>query len=131
SDSPTTLVEGRRSAMKLLADVAASCVAISIGYYIAASLAALRFAIRVSSPAPPVPETAPRVAILKPLRGLTEDLRNKIISYLELDYASVEYYFGVSDNRDRAAEVPTSLRDSYPQKQITLVVGAEPGCSNR
>jgi ceramide glucosyltransferase len=117
--------------MKLLADVAASCVAISIGYYIAASLAALRFAIRVSSPAPPVPETAPRVAILKPLRGLTEDLRNKIISYLELDYASVEYYFGVSDNRDRAAEVPTSLRDSYPQKQITLVVGAEPGCSNR
>ena len=117
--------------MKLLADVAASCVAISIGYYIAASLAALRFAIRVSSPAPPVPETAPSVAILKPLRGLTEDLRNKIISYLELDYASVEYYFGVSDNRDRAAEVPTSLRDSYPQKQITLVVGAEPGCSNR
>jgi len=117
--------------MKLLADVAASCVAISIGYYIAASLAALRFAIRVSSPAPPVPEAAPRVAILKPLRGLTEDLRNKIISYLELDYASVEYYFGVSDNRDRAAEVPTSLRDSYPHKQITLVVGAEPGCSNR
>jgi ceramide glucosyltransferase len=117
--------------MKFLADVAASCVAISIGYYIAASLAALRFAIRVSSPAPPVPETAPRVAILKPLRGLTEDLRNKIISYLELDYASVGYYFGVSDNRDRAAEVPTSLRDSYPQKQITLVVGAEPGCSNR
>jgi ceramide glucosyltransferase len=117
--------------MKFVADVAASCVAISIGYYIVASLASLRFAIRISSPAPPLPAIAPRVAILKPLRGLAEDLRKKIMSYLELDYPRVEYYFGVSDNRDRAAEVPTSLRDSYPQKQITLVVGAEPGCSNR
>ncbi len=117
--------------MKLIADVAALCVAISIGYYVAASLAALRFAIRVSSPAPPVPETAPRVAILKPLNGLTADLRDKIVSYLELDYPRVEYYFCVSDSRDHAAEVPAALRECYPQKQITVVVGAEPGCANR
>ena len=117
--------------MKIVADVAAVCVAISLGYYVAASLAALRFAIRISSPAPPLPETAPLVAMLKPLRGLTENLRNKLISHLELDYPSVEYYFGVSDNRDRAAAVPISLRDCYPQKQMTLVVGGEPGCSNR
>ncbi len=117
--------------MRLIADLAALCVAISIGYYIVASLAALRFAIRVSSPAPPLPETIPRVAILKPLNGLTANLREKIVSYLELDYPRIEYYFGVSDSRDRAAEVPTSLHDCYPQKQITLVVGAEPGCPNR
>ena len=117
--------------MRLVADLAAFCVATSIGYYLAASLAALRFAIRVSSPAPPMPDAAPRVAILKPLNGLAANLREKLVSYLELDYPRIEYYFGVSDSRDRAAEVPTALRDSYPQKQITLVVGAEPGCSNR
>jgi ceramide glucosyltransferase len=117
--------------MQLLADVAALCVAISIGYYVAASLAALRFAIRVSSPAPPVPESAPSVAILKPLNGLTANLRDKLASYLELDYPRVKYYFGVSDSRDRAAQIPASLRESYPQQQMTLVVGAEPGCSNR
>lgn len=117
--------------MKLIVDLAALCVAISIGYYVAASLAALRFAIRVSSPARPVPAIAPRVAILKPLNGLTANLREKIVSYLELDYPSIGYYFGVSDSRDRAADVPLALRDCYPQKQITLVVGAEPGCSNR
>lgn len=117
--------------MRLVADLAAFCVATSIGYYLAASLAALRFAIRVSSPAPPMPDTAPRVAIIKPLNGATANLREKIVSYLELDYPQIEYYFGVSDSRDRAAEVPTALRAAYPQKQITLVVGAEPGCSNR
>jgi ceramide glucosyltransferase len=117
--------------MRLIADLAAFCVATSIGYYIVASLAALRFAIRVSSPAPPLPETIPRVAILKPLNGPTANLREKLVSYLELDYPRIEYYFGVSDSRDRAAEVPTSLHDCYPQKQITLVVGAEPGCPNR
>ncbi|MEA2680236.1 MAG: ceramide glucosyltransferase, partial [Candidatus Binataceae bacterium] len=117
--------------MQPLADVAALCVAISIGYYVAASLAALRFAIRISSPAPPVPETAPSVAILKPLNGLTANLRDKLASYLELDYPRVKYYFGVSDSRDRAAQIPASLRESYPQQQMTLVVGAEPGCSNR
>ena len=95
--------------MNIVADFAAACVAISIGYYAAASWAALRFAIRISSP-PPLPKIAPLVAILKPLQGLTDDLRDKIVSYLELDYPRVEYYFGVTDQRDRAAEVPNSLR---------------------
>jgi hypothetical protein len=113
--------------MNLVADLAALCVAISVGYYIAASLAALRFAIRAASPARPVPGIAPRVAILKPLHGLTAHLREKIVSYLELDYPSVTYFFGVSDSRDPAAAVPLSLRDCYPHKQITLVVGVEPG----
>jgi ceramide glucosyltransferase len=116
--------------MNIVAEFAAACVAISIGYYVAATWAALRFAIRISSPRP-LPKIAPLVAILKPLQGLTDNLRGKIVSYLELDYPRVEYYFSVSDHRDLAAEVPTSLRDCYPQKQIALIVGGEPGCSNR
>jgi ceramide glucosyltransferase len=117
--------------MNIVVDVAAACVAISIGYYVVAALAALRFATRISATAPPLPKVVPLVAILKPLQGLTENLGSKIISYLELDYPRVEYYFGVADSRDPAAEVPTSLRGRYPQKQMTLVVGVEPGCSNR
>ena len=82
------------------------CVVISIGYYARHRSAALRFAIRVSFAGPPVPKIARWCAILKALNGLTDNLRDKIVSYLELDYPSVEYYFGVSDSRDRAAEVP-------------------------
>jgi ceramide glucosyltransferase len=117
--------------MNIVADLAAVCVLISLGYYAAASMAALRFALRASSPPPPLPEVAPRVALLKPLRGLTENLYENIASYIELDYPRVEYYFGVSDDHDPAAEVPFALQEQYQSKQLTLVVGAEPDCANR
>ena len=117
--------------MKIIADLAAACVAISLGYYVAASIAALRFAMRASSPAPPLPASVPRVAILKPLHGLTQSLRDQIVSYFKLDYPRVDYYFGVADAADRAAEVPVELHELYPQRPMELVVGGEPGCANR
>ena len=117
--------------MKIIADFAAACVAISLGYYVAASIAALRFAMRASSPAPPLPASVPRVAILKPLHGLTQSLRDQIVSYFKLDYPRVDYYFGVADAADRAAEVPVELHGLYPQRPMELVVGGEPGCANR
>jgi len=87
--------------------------------------------LRASPPAPPLPENVPRVAILKPLRGLTQSLRDQLISYFELDYPRVDYYFGVSDNSDRAAQVPVELHAIYPDRPLEVVVGVEPGCNNR
>ena len=117
--------------MKLLADVAALCVAISIIYYLVASIAALRFALRASSPAPALPKSMPRVAILKPLRGVTESLRAQLESYFKLDYPRADFYFGVSEDSDPAVQVPTELHKLYPQRPIKLVLGVEPGCANR
>src|ERR1700687_5252578 len=117
--------------MKLVADASALCVSISLGYSVPAAIAAMRFGLRASRPARPLPESVPRVAILKPLRGLTENLRDQIVSFFELDYPRIDYYFGGSDNTDRAAEVPIALRDNYPQRQVELVIGIEPGCANR
>jgi ceramide glucosyltransferase len=117
--------------MKVIADFAAACIVISLAYYVAASLAAVRFMLRASRPAPPLPGSAPRVAILKPLRGLTGSLRDQLTSYFELDYPSVDYYFGVSDESDRGAQVPLELHGIYPQRPMEVVVGVEPGCANR
>lgn len=117
--------------MKIVADFASACVVISLAYYAVASLAAIRFRLRASPPAPPLPENVPRVAILKPLRGLTQSLRDQLISYFELDYPRVDYYFGVSDNSDRAAQVPVELHAIYPDRPLEVVVGVEPGCNNR
>jgi len=117
--------------MKLIADAAVLCVAISIGYYLVASIAAMRFAMRASSPAPPLPERMPRVAMLKPLRGLTESLRDQLASYFKLDYPRIDYYFGVSEATDPAVEVPIELHRIYPERPMQLVVGAEPCCANR
>ncbi|MBV8053625.1 MAG: bacteriohopanetetrol glucosamine biosynthesis glycosyltransferase HpnI [Deltaproteobacteria bacterium] len=117
--------------MNLLAAFSAVCCAVSLLYYAAASVIALRFARRASSGPAPLPKVAPRVAVLKPLHGADDNLPENLISYLELDYPKVEYIFGVSDYDDEAAAVVVGLKPQYPFRQITLAVGEEPGCANR
>jgi ceramide glucosyltransferase len=117
--------------MPVLAVIAAIGVTISCLYYIAASLAALRFALRAASPVPPLPKIAPRAAIMKPLRGLTDGLPANLISFFELDYPRTEYVFGVASYEDPAVEVPTMLKPQYRFAPVSIVVGEEPVCANR
>jgi ceramide glucosyltransferase len=110
--------------------VAAAGVLMSLAYYLAATWAALRFARRAEEPPGPLPKIAPRVAVLKPLAGMTQSLPANIVSYLELAYPRIEYVFGVSSYEDRAIDVPVSLRAPYQFATITVTVGEEPGCAN-
>jgi ceramide glucosyltransferase len=111
--------------------LAAAGVIVSLAYYTGAVLAARAFARRAASPAPPLPKIAPRVAVLKPLHGLTRGLADAVVSFLELDYPRLDFFFAVSSYDDRAAEVPVALRARYQFANITLVVGGEPDCANR
>lgn len=106
-------------------------VTLSIVYYAAASVAALRFVRRASSPVPPLPKIAPRVAILKPLHGMRRCLAENLMSYMELDYPRTEYLFAVSDCEDPAAHVLVALKLRYSCAQVTLMVGMERDCANR
>jgi ceramide glucosyltransferase len=117
--------------MLILVIVPAIGVAASLIYYVAATAAAIRFAARATLPAPPLPKIAPRIAILKPLHGLSESLGANILSFLETAYPRAEFVFGVSDYEDPAAEVPVALKPRYQFANITLSVGEEPGCANR
>ncbi|HUO06056.1 MAG TPA: bacteriohopanetetrol glucosamine biosynthesis glycosyltransferase HpnI [Candidatus Binataceae bacterium] len=106
-------------------------VAVSLGYYAAATVAALQFARRAAEPAPPLPKVAPKVAVLKPLHGVHERLAANLVSILEAPYPRAEYYFGVSGYDDPAAEVPAALRPRYQFANMTMMVGEHPGCANR
>lgn len=117
--------------MKIVADFAGACVTLSLGYYLAASIAALRFAWRASRPARPLTQDPPRVAVLKPLNGSTEGLSRRLASYFEIDYPRISYYFGVGDSADPAAAVLKDVHRSYQQRPFELVVGKEPNCANR
>jgi ceramide glucosyltransferase len=117
--------------MKLLLALSASGVTFSIVYYLAAIVTGLMFAHRSNSAPAALPKIPPRVAILKPLRGVSAHLRDNIISFLEIAYARVEYLFGVDSYEDRAIDVPVSLRAPYQFANMTVVVGEEPGSSNR
>jgi ceramide glucosyltransferase len=116
--------------MNLLAVLSASCCVVSLLYYVAASIIAMRFVRGASSGPALLPKVAPRVAVLKPLHGPGRDLPDNLISYFELDYPKVEFIFGVSDYDDEAAAVVVALKAQYPFRQITLAVGEVPGCAN-
>jgi ceramide glucosyltransferase len=109
----------------------AAALCVSMFYYAAATLAAIRFAKRAASPLPPLPKVPPRVAVLKPLHGSTNSLAANLVSFLEIAYPRVEFYFGVEGYEDAAAEIPVALRQRYQYANITLVIGEEPNCSNR
>jgi ceramide glucosyltransferase len=117
--------------MKLLLIISAVGILFSMVYYLAAIVAGLVFAYRTNSAPQPLPKIPPRVAILKPLRGVTEHLRDNIISYMEIAYSRMEYIFGVSSYEDRAIDIPVSLRAPYQFANMTVAVGEEPGFTNR
>jgi ceramide glucosyltransferase len=111
--------------------IPAAAVCVSVFYYAAATVAAIRFAKRTTSPLPPLPKVPPRVTVLKPLHGSSNSLAANLVSFLEISYPRVDFSFGVENYNDAAAEIPVALRQRYQYANVTLVVGEEPNCSNR
>ncbi|MGH7914304.1 MAG: glycosyltransferase [Candidatus Binataceae bacterium] len=106
-------------------------IACSLVYYVSSLVAAMRFAAHASDPAPPLPKPPPRIAVLKPLSGLSPSLLANLASYLESGYPRADFFFAVPSYEDRAAEAPVALRSQYPYASITLIVGDEAGVTNR
>ena len=106
-------------------------VASSLVYYAVSLIIATRFAAHVDDPAPPLPKPPPRIAVLKPLSGLSSSLLANLTSYLESGYPRADFFFAVPSYEDRAAEAPVALRSRYPYASITLIVGDEAGIVNR
>jgi ceramide glucosyltransferase len=116
--------------MNIVEVLSASGVLVSVSYYGAATLAALRFARRAATPPPALGPAAPRVAILKPLHGERKTLFENLRSYLKLDYPRAEFLFGVDSRNDPAARVVEHLLTAEPGHPAALVIGEEPDCAN-
>ncbi|MCU0305006.1 MAG: glycosyltransferase [Thermoanaerobaculales bacterium] len=65
----------------------------------------------------------PPVTILKPLKGVDEDLETNLESFFDLDYPEYEIVFGVQDPADPAVEVARRVAGRYPEVPTHLVVG--------
>lgn len=115
----------------VLLSLAVLGVAASLLYYAASLVTAMRFAARAAEPPPPLPKPPPRIAVLKPLSGLSPTLLANLTSYLESGYPRADFFFAVPSYEDRAAEAPVALRSQYPYASITLLVGDEAGVANR
>lgn len=64
----------------------------------------------------------PPVSILKPLRGLDDNLFDNLSSFCTQDYPEYEVLFSLQDRNDPAYKVAKMVQDKHPCSNITIVV---------
>jgi ceramide glucosyltransferase len=64
----------------------------------------------------------PPVSILKPLKGLDDNLFDNLSSFCTQNYPEYEILFSLQDHNDLAYKVAKKVRDKYPDCNISIVV---------
>lgn len=64
----------------------------------------------------------PPVSILKPLKGLDDNLFDNLASFCTLNYPEYEIIFSLQDYNDPAYKVARKIKDKYHEKNISIVV---------
>jgi ceramide glucosyltransferase len=103
--------------------------AVPLAYYIAATMAARRFFTRER--ARTLPNYSPPASLLKPVRGIDFGSYENFASCCTQDYPEYEILFGVGDAADPAVPLIELLTRKFPQRRISLVIGAEQIGANR
>src|SRR5438874_1274351 len=98
---------------------AAVLAACGVGYYLLCLYAGFRFR---QARRRKLPDFAPPVSILKPLRGTDPEIYESFRSHCLQEYPDYELIFGVSDANDPAIPLVEQLQREFPQRRIVLVV---------
>jgi ceramide glucosyltransferase len=98
-------------------------------YYALAILVAVQFFRKHR--ARPLPEYAPPVSLLKPVREVDFGSYENFASFCEQDYPEYEILFAVNDERDPAVRLIQRIVEEFPNRRIRLFVGAEHFGANR
>jgi ceramide glucosyltransferase len=64
----------------------------------------------------------PPISILKPLKGLDDDLFDNLVSFCNQNYAEYEIIFALEDKHDPALKLAQKIKKQYPYKKISIVV---------
>ncbi len=64
----------------------------------------------------------PPVTVLKPLKGVDEDLEANLDSFARIDWPDLQILFGIADEDDPAVEVARRIAERYPEKDIQVLV---------
>jgi ceramide glucosyltransferase len=77
----------------------------------------------------------PPITVLKPLKGLDDQIEQNLESFFQLDYPEFQLLFGVADSTDPVIPVVNVLRSKYPHVSSKLVlsdrkIGLNPKINN-
>ena len=64
----------------------------------------------------------PPVSVLKPLKGLDDNLFDNLESICMQDYPEYEIIFSLQDYNDPAYKIARKIKDKYPGQEITIMV---------
>jgi len=79
---------------------------------------------RAAGSGAPVPgsQSLPPVSILKPLRGLDDNLYDNLASFCTQDYPEYELLLSLQDHNDPAYKIAKKIQEKYPDRDITVIV---------
>ncbi len=100
-----------------------------LGYYVLATVAALRFFGRER--ARQLLNFTPPVSVLKPVLGLDFGSYENFASFCRQEYPDFEVLFAVNDDQDAAVPMVRQIIAEFPERKIRLLVGAEQFGANR
>ena len=69
-----------------------------------------------------LPSAQPGVSVLKPLKGLDDNLFDNIESICLQDYPAYEIIFSLQDHNDPAYKVARKVKEKYPEKDISIII---------
>jgi len=75
-----------------------------------------------SHPPPSPARFSPPISILKPLKGLDDDLLDNLVSFCNQDYPEYEIIFSLEEASDPTLKLAQKIKKMYPQKKISIVV---------
>lgn len=70
------------------------------------------------------------VSILKPLCGADDDLEANLASFLALEHEPLQIVFGAADPDDAAVAIARRLVGRHPDRDVTIVTGANDDAAN-
>jgi ceramide glucosyltransferase len=71
---------------------------------------------------PPSPQFCPPISILKPLKGMDDDLFANLVSFCNQDYPDYEIIFCLEETNDPALKLAEKIKKMYPHKRISIVI---------
>ena len=64
----------------------------------------------------------PTISILKPSKGLDDNLFDNLESFCKQDYPEYEIIFSLQDYNDPACKVAGKIKDKYPERDISIII---------